>query len=102
MPRGTCHNLGAPLPPPTPSPTIVIDAPIISAIAFVIVITYSTTTIVTMSVTSAVATGGSSPRTPKVPLVSPARHNDEGFCGARPCDHHGAGPGLRALQARRT
>ena len=40
-----------PIPPPKPSPTIVIDAPIISAIVFVIVITYSTTTIVTMSVT---------------------------------------------------
>ena len=62
-----------PIPPPKPSPTIVIDAPIISAIVFVIVITYSTTTIVTMSVTSAVATGGSSPRTPKVPLESPRK-----------------------------
>ena len=51
MPRGTCQNLGAPFLPPKPSPTIVIDAPIISAIVFVIVITYSTTTIVTMSVT---------------------------------------------------
>ena len=40
-----------PIPPPKPSPTIVINAPIISAIVFVIVITYSTATIVTMSVT---------------------------------------------------
>ena len=53
MPRGTRHNLGAPFLPPTPSPTIVTNAPIISAIVFVIVITYPTiTTSVTIIITS--------------------------------------------------
>ena len=61
MPRGACHNLGAPLPPPTLSPTIVINAPIISAIVFVIVITYSTATIVTMSITIIITSLTSSP-----------------------------------------
>ena len=50
-----------PIPPPKPSPTIVTSAPIISAIVFVIVITYSTATIVTMSITIIITSLTSSP-----------------------------------------
>ena len=50
-----------PIPPPKPSPPIVTSAPIISAIVFVIVITYSTATIVTMSITIIITSLTSSP-----------------------------------------